>query len=107
MADSIQAAERLMVQAAGANMNTWVVGNAPVGFLHKKYRTTAARDEQNKIEKLGEKTFFMKVRILAGQADLNGNTLGLEDYKWLAKEELEKEVSPSYWRQVRNMLVEV
>ena len=53
-----------------------------------------------------EKTFFMKGRIMAGQADITANELGVEDFKWLAKEEVQKEVSPQYWANVKNMLVE-
>jgi large subunit ribosomal protein L46 len=54
----------------------------------------------------GEKTFFMKARIMAGQADITANELGVEDFKWLAKEEVQKEVSPPYWAHIKNMLVE-
>ncbi|MCJ1447866.1 MAG: 39S ribosomal protein L46, mitochondrial [Stictis urceolatum] len=100
-----QAAERLMVQAGGVNMNTWLVGNAPVG--HYVHRYEEAVTDEEKIERLGEKTFYMKARILAGKPDLNGNALGLKDYKWLCKEELEKELSPDYYRAVRNMLVQL
>ena len=88
-------------------MNTWVVGNAPVGHLVDKPAGPEVRPE-GEAEKavLGEKTFFMKARIMAGQFDLRANKFGLTGYKWLAKEELEKEVEPSYWKAVRNMLVD-
>ena len=54
----------------------------------------------------GEKTFYMKARILAGQADLSvpGNK-DIEDFKWLSKDEIEKHVHPDYWIRVKNMLV--
>ena len=48
----------------------------------------------------------MKARIMGGQANMKDNKLGLADFKWLAKEELEKEVHPQYWSSVKNMLVE-
>lgn len=51
------------------------------------------------------KTFFMKARIMAGQADV-ANASGAEDFKWLAKDEIEKVFHPAYWVRVKNMLVE-
>ena len=81
----------------------------------------------------GEKTFFMKARIMAGQADLSysasssvegsspkqattsradgkDKTLNMgveeiEDFNWLSKEEVEATVHPDYWRGVKHMLV--
>ncbi|MCJ1258209.1 54S ribosomal protein L17 mitochondrial [Lignoscripta atroalba] len=99
------AAERILVQGGGINMNTWIVGNSPVGHHNVNYRR-AIIDQEKKTEQLVEKTFFMKARIMAGQANLKDNKLGLEDYKWLAKEEIQKEVHPQYFNAVRNMLVE-
>ena len=86
-------------------MNTWIVGNAPVGHYVHNFPDSLV-DPESKRETLGEKTFFMKARIMAGQASLTGNKLDLHDFKWLAKEELESEVEPGYWKAVRNMLVE-
>ena len=94
-------------------MNTWFVGNHPIGHYVYQMRGTAkqetgsARPAQPVSTALvGEKTFFMKGRIMAGQADVEGNDVGVEDFKWLAKEEIQKEVSPQYWASVKNMLVE-
>lgn len=81
-------------------MNTWVVGNVPIG--HHVIKPRYAKDAS--IETTGEKTFFLKARIMAGQADLKENTFGLSDHKWLTKEELEKLVSPKYFSSIRNML---
>lgn len=54
----------------------------------------------------GEKIFFMKARILAGQADLSiAQNKTIEDFKWVSKEELETLVTPEYWLRVKNMLV--
>ena len=86
-------------------MNTWVVGNAPVGHHNLNYANRIL-DEEKKVERLGEKTFFMKARIMAGQAVLKDNKLGLVDFKWLAKEEVRREVHPQYWNSVRHMLAE-
>lgn len=84
-------------------MNTWLVGNNPIGHHQLEYkepRTVGSLTEQ------GYKTFFLKVRIMAGQINLKDNQLGLQDFKWLAKEELKKEVDFNYWHAVKNMLAE-
>lgn len=93
------------MQTAGINMNTWVVGNAPIGFYHYEFQK-AFQNEKKKREELGEKVFFMKARIMAGQADVSKNILGDTEFKWLGKEEIEKLVTPKYWSSVRNMLTE-
>lgn len=94
-----------MVQSAGVNMNTWVVGNAPVG--HYVFDLPKTRvDEAKKVEYLGEKVFFMKARIMAGQADMSKNLFGDQEMQWLTKEEIEKLVAPRYWASIRNMLTE-
>ena len=98
-------------------MNTWFVGNHPVGHFGHQFRNTGKTPEEPSLAAsspassqepsvAGEKTFFMKGRILAGQADISANVFGVEDFKWLVKEEVQKEVSPQYWAQVKNMLVE-
>ena len=91
-----------MVQAAGVNMNTWVLGNAPVG--HYVAESPKAKDSGSESTEVVEKTFYMKARIMAGQPLLEGNALGLADYKWLSKDELEKQLHPRYWKAVKNML---
>lgn len=54
----------------------------------------------------GEKTFFLKGRIMAGQANLTGNKLGLRDFNWLTKEELMEKLPFPYYRGVRNMMAD-
>ncbi|KAE8371372.1 ribonuclease H-like domain-containing protein [Aspergillus bertholletiae] len=99
------AAERTLAQAAGVNMNTWMVGFHPVG--HHVYNFKYPRvDKANGIEHLGEKTFFMKSRIMAGQADLAANTQNLQDFKWLTKEEIAPFVLPQYYSNIKNMLAD-
>jgi len=101
----VQAAERVLVHAGGVNMNTWLVGNAPTGHYHSTFENPILNSEKN-VEELGQKVFFMKARIMAGQANIEQNKLGLSDFKWLAKEEVEQAVAPKYWSAVRNMLPE-
>lgn len=95
-----EAAKRILDQAAGVNMNTWIVGRVPVAHLVKQPVLQADGSVQEK----GEKTFFLKGRIMAGQADLSGNPFGYTDFKWLTREELETELAPEYYRGVRNMM---
>ncbi|KAH0034418.1 50S ribosomal subunit L30, partial [Aureobasidium melanogenum] len=91
-----QAAERIIVQAGGINMNTWVVGNAPIGHYSGNFKKTITNTEK-KVEEIGERTFFMKARIMAGQANLKANTYGDKEFKWLSSEEIQQIVTPKYW----------
>jgi large subunit ribosomal protein L46 len=95
-----KAAERIIVQTGGLNMNTWVVGHVPAGhhINHPWF------DKETSLHKAGEKTFFMKARIMAGQANIDENLFGLSDFRWLTKEEIRKHVSNKYFSSVKNML---
>jgi large subunit ribosomal protein L46 len=97
-----EAAKRVLDQSAGVNMNTWMVGRVPVAHVVVK----PAHGADGKLEKKGSKTFFLKGRIMAGQADLKGNPFGYTDFKWLTREELQKELPFEYFRGVRNMMTD-
>lgn len=118
-----QAAQRTLAQTCGVNMNTWFVGNHPVGHFVNYIKnagknkssppppssspsTPAPSQSTDAALPAGEKTFFMKGRIMAGQADIEGNEMDVEDFRWLAKEEIQNTVTPQYWASVKNMLVE-
>ncbi|XWW97072.1 hypothetical protein V2A60_005053 [Cordyceps javanica] len=94
------AAQRVLQQAAGVNMNTWIVGRVPVAHLVDEPSLAA----DGAVQRKGRKTFFLRGRIMAGQANLEGNPLGYTDFKWLTREELEKELPAAYFRGVRNMM---
>jgi large subunit ribosomal protein L46 len=113
----LQAAQRTLATICGVNMNTWFVGSHPIGHFVYQFRKAAETlvspastlpppPPPQEMILVGEKTFFMKGRIMAGQADIKANELGVEDFKWLTKEEVQKEVSRQYWANVKNMLVE-
>jgi len=87
------------------DMNTWVVGNWPVGHQILNY-AQPKQDAEKGIETLGEKAFFMKARIMAGQANLKDNQLGLAEFKWLAKDEIQRVLAPRDWKAVKNTLAE-
>ncbi|KNA97325.1 hypothetical protein FOXG_02071 [Fusarium oxysporum f. sp. lycopersici 4287] len=97
-----ESAKRVLDQAAGVNMNTWIVSRVPVAHVVSRPKMTA----DGVVEKKGEKTFFIKGRIMAGQADLKNNPFGYTEFKWLTREELEKELPKDYWKGVRNMMTD-
>jgi large subunit ribosomal protein L46 len=86
-------------------MNTWMVGFHPAG--HHVYKNRKPHvDKVTGAENHGEKTFFLKSRIMAGQADLSINTQDLKDYKWLSKEELPQYLNTQYYSNIKNMLAD-
>ena len=93
---------RALFDSCGVNMNIWQAGNAPIAFHTEKF--TDAQKKDQKDDKIGRKLFFMKARILAGQANVKNNVLGAKDFKWLAKEEVEKIVAKDYWESIKHIL---
>ncbi|KAI4287180.1 MAG: hypothetical protein L6R35_003566, partial [Caloplaca aegaea] len=103
------AAERILIQAGGLNMNTWIVGNIPLGHFVRNYlKPRVEKKEDTSQDQIrGTKYFFMKGRIMAGQANLkDNNKKGLTDFQWLAKDELQKILWPQDWSAVKNILAE-
>jgi large subunit ribosomal protein L46 len=98
----IQAAQRILDSSAGVNMNTWLVGRVPVAHhvVQPEY------DEQSVMKQRGEKVFFLKGRIFAGQADLKDNTMGYNDFNWLTRDELKEKLPADYFYSVRNMMAD-
>ncbi|GKT47943.1 54S ribosomal protein L17, mitochondrial [Colletotrichum spaethianum] len=94
--------ERILDETAGVNMNTWMVGRVPVAAYVKKPATTQADAAAAR----GQKTFFLKGRIMAGQADLSANKHQYNEFKWLTREELQEVLEPDYYRSVRNMMAD-
>ena len=93
------------MQAAGTNMNTWVVGNMPVG--HQIHPGARPPSETSLIpSKNIEKVFYMKARIMAGQAKLEENQLGLREFRWLTKQELQTTLSPQDFSAVKKVLAD-
>lgn len=86
-------------------MNTWVVGNIPIGHQVYNYSQAIVNEGEGSVLR-GEKIFYMKARILAGQANLKDNQFGLEDFQWLTKEELQRAFHPRNWNAVKNILPE-
>jgi large subunit ribosomal protein L46 len=97
-----QTAARILAESAGVNMNTWIVGRVPVAH----YVTKPVFKDESVLEKKGEKTFFLKGRIMHGQVDLSANTRGLTDFKWLTREELQGVLPKEYFHSVRLMMAD-
>ncbi|KAH6849975.1 39S mitochondrial ribosomal protein L46-domain-containing protein [Chaetomium sp. MPI-CAGE-AT-0009] len=96
-----ETAARILTESAGPNMNTWIVGRVPVAHHVVK---PVLGDDGTSVVSRGEKVFFLKGRIMTGQADLTGNKHGLTDFRWLTREELEKVLPADYYHSVRNMM---
>lgn len=77
-------------------MNLWFVGNAPIG--HYAYISPA--EERGEICR---KVFFMKARIMAGQAVLQKNHTS-EKFLWLTREEIGLIAGRQYYNAIRGML---
>lgn len=113
-----QTAKRMLAESAGVNMNTWIVGRVPIAHHIAEFgdetadETAPAAKEadadattaSDKSRYDGEKIFFLKGRIMAGQVDLTGNKYGYTDFKWVNKDELRQTLPYEYWRSVRNMV---
>ena len=86
-------------------MNTWMVGFHPAGHhVHNNLKPRV--DKTTGVATNGEKTFFIKSRIMAGQADLSASTEQLKDFKWLSKDEISQYVSQQYYSNIKNMLAD-
>lgn len=134
--DLVQTAERVLHSSCGPNMLTWFIGNHPVGHYVYKIKNLArisqsvapaaesspptpasntpssAAIRPTPTVSLGEKTFFMKSRILRGQVDpthdsnIKSAETDIEDFQWLSKEEIRDLVSEQYWATIKNMLLD-
>ncbi|CAK7214150.1 hypothetical protein SBRCBS47491_002051 [Sporothrix bragantina] len=93
-----ETAARALESTAGVNMNTWMVGRVPVAHVVRE--VTPTKEEAF----TSEKTFLLKGRIMAGQADLKDNTLGAKAFQWLTKEELAAQLPKYYFAGVKNAM---
>ena len=118
----LQTAARALLEQCGKNMNTWIVGRLPVAHViidppskadpknsasSSSIRNPASGSGSNMLKSTkGYKIFYMKGRIMAGQADIRNNTLGLRDFQWLTREELQQALPPRLFRKIRNMMAD-
>ncbi|KAL5529449.1 hypothetical protein ACEPAG_5434 [Sanghuangporus baumii] len=91
-----EAAKRDLYAECGPHMNTWIVGRKPIGLFEYNYESSS--DPQHS----GEKVFFYKAHIFAGQA--RPVETSITDFAWLTKEEIEPHVDKEYWLGTKDML---
>ena len=85
-------------------MNTWVVSNHPIAHVEHLYAPEECRvNEQGNVVK-SDMIFFMKARIMAGQANIEKNELGIQDFKWLTKDEIQPLVRQHIWASLKTFL---
>jgi large subunit ribosomal protein L46 len=86
-------------------MNTWMVGRVPIAYEHREpvYKD-GENDGERQIKTYGADVFYLKGRIMAGQVDLADNKWGITDFKWLTREELEKQLNSLTFRSVKNSM---
>jgi len=96
---------RALEESCGVNMNTWFVGNVPIGHYRYRFPSRAFTPTEGEANCLGKKVFFMKARIMAGQAVLENNKRGLVDFQWLTREEIEQTTTQDYWHAMKDLLV--
>ena len=96
---------RALDESCGVNMNTWFVGNVPIGHYQYRFPTWFKDRAESEANYLGKKVFFMKARIMAGQANLGSNKRDLVDFQWLTKEEIKQATEQDYWAAIKHLLV--
>jgi large subunit ribosomal protein L46 len=87
-------------------MNTWIIGNQPIGYWKRSLAEDQIQTNDKGHHVAGEMTFFMKARIMAGQANLENNALGATDFKWVTKDEIKPLVISGYWSAIQDILPE-
>lgn len=99
-----QTAARALKEAAGVNMNTWVVGRVPVAH----FVNPAVYAADGTLRARGEKVFFLRARIMTGQADLAAGdaAAGLTGFGWLTREELQERVGEKYFDEVSDAMAD-
>ncbi|KAF8964110.1 39S mitochondrial ribosomal protein L46-domain-containing protein [Flammula alnicola] len=93
-----QAAQKDLLAECGDEMDTWVVGKAPIG-VYKPAQSQSADAVQQVPERV---VFFYKAHIMAGQVKPQGDHI--RDFAWLTKEEIGTRVDQHYWDSVKDIL---
>eukprot|EP01114_Cavostelium_apophysatum_P014180 TRINITY_DN3611_c0_g1_i1.p1 TRINITY_DN3611_c0_g1~~TRINITY_DN3611_c0_g1_i1.p1 ORF type:complete len:308 (+),score=58.81 TRINITY_DN3611_c0_g1_i1:50-973(+) len=94
-------AQRELSEECGSLMNTFFIGNAPVGSYTYKIPSTLQEKYGNSQK---TRVFFYKARYLMGPIRLNKNEL--EDHLWVTKSELKEYLAPEYYEYVKDLLMD-
>lgn len=93
-----QAAERVLLETCGTNMQTKFLGNAPVGFYKYRYPKSANRQQS-----IGMKIFFFKAQLLSG----NVSKEVCSNFQWLSQQELASNIlQEDYLRNIKMFLLD-
>lgn len=93
-----QAAERVLLETCGTNMQTKFLGNAPVGFYKYRYPKSAICQQS-----IGMKIFFFKAQLLSG----NVSKEVCSNFQWLSQQELASNIlQEDYLRNVKMFLLD-
>lgn len=97
---------RALEDTAGINMNTWIVGRHPIAYEHREpiYKDDEKSSDTRKLASQGTNVFYLKGRIMAGQADLTNNEHGITEFKWLTKDELKEQLQPGLYYSVEKSM---
>lgn len=91
-----ESTSRILSTLAGRNMNTWTVGQVPVGHISYQFAEPDMGYHGNKV-------YFLRSRIFAGQCKLQEQS-GIENFGWFTREEIEQKVDPAFWKSISSML---
>lgn len=92
-----EAARRELHEECGINMDVWLVGRRPIGFMSAPLPLDLGLQQYS-----GSKIFIFKAHVLAGQVD--PAIAKMEDYAWLTKAEIKQTVTPDYWNSIHETL---
>ena len=110
----VQTARRELHAECGLNLDAWIVGRHPIGFMDEKVPLETKLSTQYAGCKVSlpkcpsfrlftlPQTFIFKAHILAGQVDPSAASLA--DFAWLTKREIKRAVTPDYWTNIHDIL---
>lgn len=90
-----QTAERALHQACGDKLTCTFMGNAPCGYL--SYKLPPGSESA-----YGVKLFFFKAEYQSGAVV---KTEDVEEHRWVAVDDLNKYLHPTYMKEVQNFLI--
>jgi large subunit ribosomal protein L46 len=91
-----QAAERVLRDNCGSNLQSKFMGNAPCGFYKYRYPKSA-----NIEQSVGMKVFFFKAQLIEGNVSRDV----CKDFKWLTQKELDI-MHDAYLKSVKMFLID-
>ncbi|PSN39092.1 39S ribosomal protein L46 [Blattella germanica] len=98
----LQTAERVLQDTCGSKLKVHFYGNAPCGVHKYKYPKKFVDTTKNSA--VGAKVFFFKACLMAGNVETE--KLDLKSFKWLGRNELEKHLSPEYYKTICQFLID-